>query len=235
MKPVVLVTGAARGIGRAIAEELVADYFVAITYLTAAEEAKEFALKYPDALVLQSDLSKVSAETVIDKIVRRFGRFDGLVNNAGAVTSTPLEDFDAEAALHVMQVNAVVPLALAAAASRHMKSGGCIVNISSVNAKFPPATAPAYAASKAALNSITQAAAKALGPQGIRVNAVAPGAIERDHAPRSEELIGLFVKDTALGHLARDDEVARTVRFLLSDAASGITGEILAVSAGYRL
>ena len=77
--------------------------------------------------------------------------------------------------------------------------------------------------------------AKELGPKGIRVNAVAPGAINIPEAPRSEELTALFVKETALGRAGKPEDIAKVVRFLASDAASFITGEVLGVTGGYRL
>lgn len=232
---VILITGAARGIGRAIADNLAVDHDIAITWHTAAPEAAVFSSEHPNALVCQADLTSFPAKDLIAQVISRFGRIDGLVNNAGTVQNTALDDYDPAMATHIMQMNALVPLGLIAAATPHMKPGASIVNITSVNAKYPPATAPVYGASKAALDSLTKSCAKALGPKGIRINAVAPGAIERDHAPRAADLIALFEKDTAMGQLATDAQIATTVRFLLSDAASGITGDTITVSAGYRL
>jgi NAD(P)-dependent dehydrogenase (short-subunit alcohol dehydrogenase family) len=108
-------------------------------------------------------------------------------------------------------------------------------NISSINARLPALAAPAYSASKAAVETWTKGTAKVLGPRGIRINAIAPGAIERPEAPRPPELIDVFVKDTALGRPGVPQDIASAVRFLCSDAASFITGEVLTVSGGYRL
>ncbi|MFT7595252.1 MAG: 3-oxoacyl-[acyl-carrier protein] reductase [Paracoccaceae bacterium] len=234
-RPVVLITGAARGIGRAIADNLAVDHDIAITYHTAAPEAAVFSSKNPSALVRQADLSTCPPADLIAEVMDHFGRIDGLVNNAGTIQNTSLDDYDPQAAAYIMQMNALVPLGLIAAATPHMKPGASIVNITSVNAKFPPVGAPVYGASKAALDSLTKSCAKALGPKGIRINALAPGAVERDYAPRPQDMIALFEKDTAMGQLATDAQIADTVRFLLSDAASGITGDTITVSAGYRL
>lgn len=234
-RPVVLITGAARGIGRAIADNLAVDHDIAITYHTAAPEAAVFLSDNPSALVRQADLASTPPADLIAEVMDQFGRIDGLVNNAGTIQNTSLDDYDPQAAAYIMQMNALVPLGLIAAAAPHMLPGASIVNITSINAKYPPVGAPVYGASKAALDSLTKSCAKALGPKGIRINALAPGAVERDYAPRPQDLIAQFEKDTAMGQLATDAQIAQTTRFLLSDAASGITGDTITVSAGYRL
>ena len=95
--------------------------------------------------------------------------------------------------------------------------------------------AVSYSASKAALNTWTKGIAKALGPRGIRVNAIAPGAIERPESPRPPELVAKFVELTALGRSGVPADIAKVVRFLASDGADFITGEVITVSGGYRL
>ena len=132
-------------------------------------------------------------------------------------------------------VNVLAPAALLSAALPHLQPGAAIVSISSVNAVLPPKGAVAYGASKAGLNLWTRGMAKELGPRGIRVNAVAPGAVNVAEQPRDAELTELFVKDTALGRLAEAEDIAQAVRFLASSSARSITGEVLGVSGGYRL
>lgn len=230
MRRVALVTGAARGIGRAIAEDLARDHDVAITWHTTRPDAR------PDLHAVQADLAQDgSAQAVIDSVIGRFGRLDVLVNNAGLVAETPKETFDAEAQRAILDVNLLAPAALLAAALPHLGRGAAVVNISSVNAVLPPRGAAAYGASKAALNLWTRAMAKELGAQGIRVNAVAPGAINTPEAPRPDDLTALFVEMTALGRIGTPGDIARAVRFLASDDAAFITGEVLTVSGGYRL
>jgi 3-oxoacyl-[acyl-carrier protein] reductase len=167
--------------------------------------------------------------------LERFGRLDVIVNNAGLVHSTPKEEFDWAAQRAVLDVNVLVPSALLAAALPHLQAGAAVVNISSVNAVLPPKDAALYGASKAALNLWTKAMAKELGPSGIRVNGVAPGAVDLPEAPRSDELVALFAEMTALGRIAEPADIAKAVRFLASDDAGFITGETLTVSGGYRL
>lgn len=229
-----LVTGAARGIGAAIARELAQDHDVAFTCHKHLPDAMLADL--PDALAIQCDLTEPeSAQRIIDTVISRFGRIDLIVNNAGAIAATPLDTFDAEAQRAIYAVNASAPAAVLAAALPHLKKGAAIVNISSVNAELPPMGATAYGASKAAMNVWTQGMAKELGPRGIRVNAVAPGAVNIPEAPRDPELTAKFLEMTALDHLATPEDIAAAVRFLSSDAARSITGQFLRVCAGYRL
>jgi 3-oxoacyl-[acyl-carrier protein] reductase len=165
----------------------------------------------------------------------RFGRLDGLVSNAGMGRDAQPDGFDPDAATERMQVNVLTPLALIAAAMPDLAAGASIVDITRINARTSPAGAIACNASKAELEDLTIECAMALGPRGIRVNAVSPGAVERDHAARPPDLIAAFTRETALARLTLDTEVAAGVRCLRSDAASAITGHSLCVSGGFRL
>ena len=229
-RPVALVTGAARGIGQAIATDLAVDHKVAITW------HRSVPAEGAHPLAIQADLSDGDAcAAVIDEVIGRFGRLNVIVNNAGLVASTPPDEFDADAYRAIFDLNLTAAAALLASALPHLRAGAAVVNISSVNAELPPMGAAAYGASKAALNLWTRGMAKELGPRGIRVNAVAPGAIAVEDAPRPADLVKLFVDQTALGRIGRPEDIARAVRFLATGASEFITGEILTVSGGYRL
>lgn len=231
MRKVALVTGGARGIGRAIAADLGRDHSVAITW-----RSTEPADLPDDALTIRADLASPDAcAKVIAEIIRHFGRLDIIVNNAGLIQTSPTDSVEPEALRAILDVNLLAPHALLAAALPHLAPGAAIVNISSVNAVLPPREASIYGASKAALNLWTHAMAKELGARQIRVNAVAPGAINTPEEPRSAELTALFVGETALGRIGTPQDVARAVRFLASEDAAFITGEVLTVSGGYRL
>lgn len=231
MSKVALVTGGARGIGRAIASDLARDHNVAITWRTTRPEELP-----ADVHAIHADLTgEASSQVVVDDVISRFGRLDVIVNNAGLVQSSPHDSFDAASLRAILDVNLLAPHALLAAALPHLKAGAAIVNITSVNAVFPPRDASVYGASKAALNLWTRAMAKELGFRQIRVNAVAPGAINIPEEPRLQELTEAFVMDTALGRIGTPEDIARAVRFLASDQAAFITGEVLTVSGGYRL
>ncbi|WP_095589083.1 SDR family NAD(P)-dependent oxidoreductase [Actibacterium ureilyticum] len=231
MRKTALVTGGTRGIGRAIATDLARDHDVAVVWRRSP----------PDALpggvhAIQADLAQPGAAAdVIAQVVDRFGRLDLLVNNAGAIEMTPADGFDMATGRDILDLNVLAPAALLSAALPHLDRDAAVVSISSVNAVLPPKDAAIYGASKAALDLWTRAMAKELGPRGIRVNAVAPGAINTPEAPRSDELTEKFVELTALGRIGTPDDIARAVRFLASDQAAFITGEVLTVSGGYRL
>ncbi len=233
MEKVALVTGGARGIGRAVVEDLRRDHRVAFTWLSTEPDP---VLEEEGLQPIRSDLTQDGQpEAVIRHVVERFGRLDVIVNNAGLVRYTPKEVFDQEDHRAILDLNLLVPAALLAAALPHLKPGAAIVSISSMNAVLPPKDAVIYGASKAALNLWTRGMAKELGPQGIRVNAVAPGAINIPEDPRPEDLTALFVENTAVGRIGRPEDIAKAVRFLASDDAAFITGETLAVTGGYRL
>lgn len=231
MRPVALVTGGARGIGWAIVADLAADHDVAFTWHTTAPPRD-----LPNTYAIHADLREENSATdVIADVISQFGRLDVIVNNAGVVHTTPKDSFHAGENLETLNVNLLAPVNLLTAALPHLKENATIVNISSVNAVLPPKDAALYGASKAALELWTKAMAKELGAQGIRVNAIAPGAINTPEAPRSEDLTKAFADLTALGRIGRPEEIAQAVRFLASDAASFITGSVLTVSGGYRL
>ncbi len=233
MDKVALITGGARGIGRAIVEDLRQDHRVAFTWHTTRPDTKT---KKDTVMSVQSDLTTPGQpEDVVARTLDRFGRLDVIVNNAGLVRSTPKETFQIDDHRAILDLNLLVPAALLSAALPHLKRGATIVSISSMNAELPPRDAVTYGASKAALNLWTRGMAKELGPDGIRVNAVAPGAINIPEAPRPDDLTALFVENTALGRVGTPEDIARAVRFLASDAADFITGEVLAGTGGYRL
>ena len=199
MNKVILITGGARGIGRAIADELSRDHCVAITYLTGQKEADEFIASSADRMATHADLTEIDApEQIVAQVIKRFGRIDKLVNNAGIVSETSHEDVKPNDHTRIYQANVIAPAAMLAACLPYMQTGSSVLNIASINAASPPAEAGVYGASKAALVAMTIAQAKALGERGIRVNAIAPGAIERDYRPRPADVQEIIRQDSAL-------------------------------------
>lgn len=230
----VLITGGAYGIGRAIARAFAPDHNVAVTWHRTAPEA--LLAEAPEVFPVRSDLTaEGAAGRVVSAVTGHFGGLDIIVNNAGGAAATPLEAFDPALSRRLLDVNLLAPAALLSAALPHLKPGSAIVSISSSNAVLPPMGAVIYGAGKAGLNLWTRGMAKELGPRGIRVNAVAPGAVNVEENPRDADTTGQWLKDTALGRLADAGDIAQAVHFLASDAARSVTGEILGVNGGYRL
>ncbi|MEM8655387.1 MAG: SDR family oxidoreductase [Pseudomonadota bacterium] len=224
----VLVTGGARGIGAGIVADLARDHDVMVHYNTTLPDT--------DCPSVQGDLTNADVPAqLVDTTIARFGRIDAVVHNAGDISTSALDSFTPDAYGRMFEVNLFAAQGLLAAAARHFGAEACMVNISSVNAVLPPMGAAMYGASKAALDLWTRGAAKEMGPRGIRINGVAPGAIDVPDAGRDDALKQAFVGMTALGRMGLPEDIASAVRFLLSDAASFITGETLTVSGGYRL
>ena len=228
----VLVTGGARGIGAGIVAALRNTCDLTVHYNSTAPAADVRA----HCACVQGDMTDpLTPARAVRAALDRFGRLDVIVHNAGDIAASPIDAFTPEAYRAMFDVNLFAAQGLLAAALPHLGRGAVMVNISSVNAVLPPKGAAMYGASKAALDLWTRGAAKELGPQGIRVNAVAPGAIDVSDAGRDDALKQAFVDMTALGRMGTPQDIAQVVQFLISDAASFITGEVLTVSGGYRL
>ncbi|MGG1944421.1 SDR family oxidoreductase [Trinickia sp. NRRL B-1857] len=244
---VVLITGASRGIGRATAR-LLGDEgaAVGVNYvrdLSAAQEtADEVERAGGRALLLPGDVADETAVVAMfDELETAFGNVDALVNNAGIVgPSLPLAEMDTARLKRMFDVNVFGAYLCAREAARRMSTdrggrGGAIVNISSAASRLgSPNEYVDYAGSKGAIDTMTIGLAKELGPRGVRVNAVRPGLIETDiHAsggqPHRAAALGA---QTPLKRPGSADEVAQAIVWLLSDAASYVTGALLDVSGG---
>ena len=236
-----LVTGASRGIGRAIALTLgQAGYAVAVNYAgneAAAEAVKnEIIAAGGKAFTLQGDVSDPEdVEHMFEKIKEGFGFLDVLVNNAGITRDSLLirmkESSWDEVIATNLKGNFLVLKAAAAMMIRRKK--GSVINISSVVGLTGNAGQVNYAAAKAGVIGMTKAAAKELASRGIRANAVAPGCIDTDMtAVLSDEVKKEMIKAIPLGRTAAPEEVAQAVVFLASDKAGYITGQVLNVDGG---
>lgn len=241
MKKTALVTGASRGIGRAIALRLAREgYAVAVNYRGSAEKAEELVAQIQgeggEAWALQADVADYEqAGTLVTKAVEALGRLDVLVNNAGVTRDRLLAMMSEQDFSEVIRVNLNGCFNATRHAARVMmkQRGGVIVNISSVIGLHGNAGQANYAASKAGIHGLTMSAAKELGSRGIRVNAVAPGYIQTDMTGvLTDEQRGGIANRIALARLGEPEDVAGLVAFLCSDAASYITGQIIAVDGG---
>jgi pteridine reductase len=238
--PVVLVTGAARRIGAEIARALhAAGASLMLHYRNSAVPANELAaelnaLRPRSAATAATALDDAaSAARLVGATLERFGKLDGLVNNASTFFPTPVGGIDEAAWDDLMGSNLKGPLFLSQAAAAPLAAaGGCIVNIVDVHAERPLKGYPLYCAAKAGLLGLTRALAVELAPQ-VRVNAVAPGAIEwpqsgDDFSPDERAAI---VGHTLLKRVGAPADIARTVKFLIFDAPY-ITGQVINVDGG---
>lgn len=227
----ILVTGGTRGIGRAITEKLLSEgHKVFVIYKESVDQANELAEKYGDKIViLQANLAdKEQINQAIDQL--KSVQFDGIVNNAGIVHLTKWDELNFDEWDETLAVNLTAPLKLVHELRNNLKDGSTIVNISSVDGFCAAFDTIAYAASKAALISVTKSLAAILGPRNIRVNAIAPGWVETemtiDTMPdESKEL-------TPLKRNAKPEEVANVASFLLSDQSSFVSGATVTVDGG---
>jgi 3-oxoacyl-[acyl-carrier protein] reductase len=227
-----LVTGASRGIGRAIAQELAAGgAAVVIGYRSGKDEAETLAAEI-GARAVQADVS--SAEDAA-RLVEEAGDLDILVNNAGLTRDGLLARMSDDDWRTVIDTNLSSVFYTCRAVSRPMmkKRGGSIVNISSIVGVHGNWGQTNYAASKAGIIGFTKSLARELGSRGVRANVVAPGYVKTqltDVLP--EEATATMLQQTPLGRLGEPEDIAGAVRFLCSDAAAFITGEVLLVDGG---
>lgn len=236
-----IVTGASRGIGRAIALELASQgAAVVINYNGSGEKAREVERQIREnggsASVYQCDVSDYGqCEKFIQDVIKEYGRLDILVNNAGITRDGLLmkmseEDFD-----KVIDTNLKGAFNTIRFASRQMlkQKSGRIVNMSSVSGVAGNAGQANYAASKAGLIGLTKAAARELASRGVTVNAIAPGFIETDMTDvLSEQVKEAAVAQIPLGRFGRPEHVAAAAAFLASEEAGYITGQVLHVDGG---
>jgi 3-oxoacyl-[acyl-carrier protein] reductase len=236
---VAIITGAARGLGRAVAVRLIERGASVAVNVRDAERAKAVAKDLgPQALAVPGD---IAAPDVPDAIARqtldRFGRIDILVNNAALATSTRFGDLSADEWRLALEVNVTAPFLLTKAVLPAMKAQqyGRIVNISSTAGKTVSTLGGAhYTTSKAALQGLTRAAAKELGTFGITVNAVCPGMIDTEltHEYASDDLLQRLAASYPVPRLGTSREVADLVCFAASEAAGYITGASLDINGG---
>lgn len=240
-----LVTGAARGLGRAIALRLAGEGAqVAVHYGRSASQAEEIIAEISrvggQAFGVRADFSDPSAPGALAAAVNeRFGEagLDILVNNAGLQTRDGLTDIAESDYDTLFQINVKAPFFLTSRLLPTLRDGGRIVNVSSGLSQGAFPEKGVYAMTKAAINSFTRSLAKQLGPRGITVNAVAPGIVGTDMNAwvRSEEGARRVAAMTALGRVAEPEDIADVVAFLCGPDARWITGAYIDASGGQHL
>jgi len=238
---VAIITGAARGIGKAIALAFIGEgakvALVDIDQEKLETVRNEIVNKKGEAISLSCDITK-SAEVreMLNRTYRTFSRIDILVNNAGIIRRGTIDTVTEEDWDRVIEVNLKGTFNCCKAVVEIMKQQGHgkIVNISSIAGKMGDITsAPGYGPSKAGIDALTKTLARQLAPFGINVNAVSPHAIETEMSAQwSEERRKEIIASIPLGRLGKPEDVAEAALFLASDEASFITGEILDVNGG---
>jgi 3-oxoacyl-[acyl-carrier protein] reductase len=236
---VALVTGASRGIGAAIAARLAEDGAdVALTYRTNKESAEQVGKRIAQAgrraLLIQADSADPAAVAQsVHRTARELGRLDVLVNNAGIFPHGPIEQVSAEERDRAIAVHVAAAFEAARVASTYLGPGGRIISIGSNLAQraiFPGLAL--YSMTKAALDGLTRALARELGPRGITVNVVHPGSTETDMNPPDGPAADPQRAHSALGHFGRPEDVAATVAHLAGPGGRMITGGALLVDGG---
>ena len=239
---VILVTASTRGTGLAITKKCAAEG--ARVYMAARDldRAQDIAKTLPDTKCVYNDATKPETfTTMVEDVIRDAGRIDVLVNNFG--TSNPGKDLDfantdPQVFLDTINLNLRSVFMASQAAAKHMaKNGGSIINISSVGGLVPDISQVAYGTSKAAINYLTKLIAVQEAGHRIRCNAILPGmtATEAVEKHLSVDFKNLFVKHIPLGRMGQPEEIASAALFLVSDEASYVTGQTLAVNGGMRL
>lgn len=233
----ILLTGTARGIGRACAT-----YFLDCGATVVGGDRRDQSDTIDAAVDCPGTFNPVQADVTdgddVAALVKRAtdtGRVDALVNVAGIVERAALSDYDDDAWNRSVDVNLTAPFRLARAVAPHLSAGGAVVSVSSIYGQIGTAERVGYAATKAGLEGLTRALAAELGSKNVRVNAVAPGFIETPMTEAyadNDAIRKRFRAATALDRLGDPEEVAAVVGFLASDAASYVTGETILVDGG---
>jgi 3-oxoacyl-[acyl-carrier protein] reductase len=242
---IAVVTGASKGIGASIAEHLAAaGASVVVNYASSKSGGdavvKRITQKGGKAISVQADVSKPQdIKRLFAETAAAYGKLDVLVNNAGIYEFAPLESITAEHFHRQFDLNVLGLLLTTQEAVKLIGSeGGSIINISSLAGPMPLPTAPVYSATKAAVDAVTIALSKELGPKKIRVNSLNPGMVDtegvRSAGFHEGDLRKTVESQTPLGRIAMPQDIARAAVFFASDDAGWVTGQTLMLAGGYR-
>ncbi len=236
-----IVTGASRGIGRAIAVKLgELGASVAVNYLrdeaAAASTVSQIASAGGRAVAVQADVRQVYAlRTLFDRTVAEFGGLDILVNNAGIRLFKPIAEVSEAEFDDIFAANVKSVFFACQLAAEQMADGGRIINISSSVTRVLMANYGPYSATKGAVDQITRVLAKELGPRGISVNAISPGPTDTElfRKGKTQEQIDGFAQATALGRIGRPEDIADAVALLVAEKAGWISGQNICANGGF--
>jgi 3-oxoacyl-[acyl-carrier protein] reductase len=240
---VAIITGASKGIGAATALAFAAEGAKVIVNYASDQKGAE---KVVNAIIAQNgqahavkaDISQTAdVERLFSETLRTYKRIDILVNNAGIYTFAPLESVTETDFHRQFNTNVLGTILTIQQAAKHLPEGGSIINTSTIASTNPVAYSLVYAASKSAVDTITKAMAKELGPKKIRVNTIAPGATLTEGIANlglPEEFATQMIAGTPLGRIGMPEDIAKVAVFLASDDSAWVTGERLTVAGGYK-
>ncbi|BAY35126.1 short-chain dehydrogenase/reductase SDR (plasmid) [Nostoc carneum NIES-2107] len=237
---VAIITGASRGIGKAIALKLASKgASVVVNYAGNTAKAEEVVAEITQhggqAIAIQADISQVAEiERLFAQAIAKFGKVDILVNNAGSIVYKPITEITEADFDKIFAVNVKGTFFACQQAAQKLTEGGRIINFSSSTTALMLPTYSAYVATKGAVEQITRVLAKELGAKKITVNAVSPGPTDTElfRDGKSDEQINRLAQMAALGKLGDVQEIADVVAFLASDEARWITGQNIRVNGG---
>lgn len=241
---VTIVTGASKGIGKGIAKEMAKEGAkVVVNYVSNKEDAdqvvEDIIKAGGEAIAIQGNISNSQdVKRLFEETKSTFGTLDILVNNAGVYKFEPVEMINEEEFHNEFSVNVLGPILTIQEALKHFgANGGSIINIGSVASVRPTVMTLLYAATKSAVNAVTEVLSKEVGPRNIRVNTIMPGLIETEGTHRigsiGSEGEKYMVANTPLGRVGQPEDIAKVAVFLGSEDAAWITGEKIAVSGGF--
>ncbi|MDR5741331.1 MULTISPECIES: glucose 1-dehydrogenase [unclassified Caballeronia] len=241
---VAVVTGASKGIGAAIARKLAAEgASVVVNYSSSRAGADavvaDITAANGRAIAVGGDVSKAAdAQGIVNAAVETYGRLDILVNNSGIYEFGAIEEITEEHFHKQFNVNVLGVLLVTQAAAEHLGEGASIINVSSVVSRITPPASAVYSGTKGAVDAITGALARELGPKKIRVNSINPGMVVTEGTNTAgiigSEMDAAIVAQTPLGRLGQPDDIASVAVFLASDDARWLTGESIIASGGLR-
>lgn len=234
-RKVILVTGASRGIGKAIAEVLSKEgYQVIANYNKSEEEAKILASENENIEIYKADVSKrEDVANMVEYIINKYGKIDVLINNAGISQEKMIQDITDEDFQNVIQINLYSVFCTIQEVLKYMlkEKKGNIINISSIYGINGGSCASIYSATKAGVDAITKSLAKELGPSNIKINSVAPGCMNTDmNSYLTNEEWDEIKRETPLQRIGEGIDIARCVKWLIEDEFT--TGQVISPNGG---